>query len=157
MSPWAVRNTLLALGPSFKRGPVSRLPAGNVDVVTTILQLLGSVTCPAWTAAFFARRFDDGSDQEQVPVQTRTHITISTSGAYGTAVQVSEVGHQRYVDKAGDAGRPSRCGNGTPEPGQAAPSTGYRGWTVTDRARWSLAVLSAAEKPVARRSGESHT
>jgi arylsulfatase A-like enzyme len=99
MSPWAVRNTLLARGPRFKRGLVSRVPAGNVDVVPTILQLLGVGDVPGLDGRVLREALHDGPDQEQVPVQTRTYITTSTSGAYRAALQVSEVGRQRYVDK----------------------------------------------------------
>jgi arylsulfatase A-like enzyme len=99
MSPWAVRNTLLARGPRFKRGLVSRVPAGNVDVVPTILQLLGVGDVPGLDGRVLREALHDGPDQEQVPVQTRTYVTISTSGAYRAALQVSEVGRQRYVDK----------------------------------------------------------
>jgi arylsulfatase A-like enzyme len=99
MSPWAVRNTLLARGPRFKRGVVSRVPAGNVDVVPTILQLLGVGDVPGLDGRVLREALHDGPDQEQVPVQTRTYVTISTSGAYRAALQVSEVGRQRYVDK----------------------------------------------------------
>jgi arylsulfatase A-like enzyme len=99
ISPWALRNTLLAQGPHFKRGVVSRVPAGNVDVVPTILQLLGLDDTPGLDGRVLREALDDGPDQEQVPVQTRTYITTGSSGAYRAAVQVSEVGRQRYVDK----------------------------------------------------------
>ena len=40
ISPWEVRNVFVAAGPSFKRGVVSDVPAGNVDLAPTVL--------PAW-------------------------------------------------------------------------------------------------------------
>ena len=100
MSPWAVRNTLLAWGPRFKRGLIDRVPAGNVDIVPTILHLLGLDEVPALDGRVLHEALWDGPDPEQVPVQTRTYVTTSASGAYKAAVQVSEVAHQRYVDKS---------------------------------------------------------
>lgn len=41
MSPWTIRNTFFAWGPHFKRGVEVRVPAGNVDIVPTILALTG--------------------------------------------------------------------------------------------------------------------
>jgi arylsulfatase A-like enzyme len=100
MSPWAIRNTLLAWGPGFKRGVVSRVPAGAVDVVPTVLQLLGLNDVPALDGRVLHEALRDGPDQEQVPVQTHTYLTGNASGTYKAAVQVSEVGRQRYVDKS---------------------------------------------------------
>ena len=37
ISPWDVRNTLIVAGPSFKRGVVSAVPAGNVDIAPTLI------------------------------------------------------------------------------------------------------------------------
>lgn len=41
LSPWCIRNTLLAAGPDIRRGFCDPLPTGNVDVAPTILHLLG--------------------------------------------------------------------------------------------------------------------
>ena len=40
-SPADVHNTLVAVGPDFKRGFVSHYPSGNVDVAPTVASLLG--------------------------------------------------------------------------------------------------------------------
>ena len=41
-SPVDVHNTLIAAGPSFRSGLVSRLPSGNVDLAPTVAWLLGT-------------------------------------------------------------------------------------------------------------------
>lgn len=41
LSPFDMRNTLVAAGPDFRRGFVNHLPSGNVDVAPTILWVLG--------------------------------------------------------------------------------------------------------------------
>src|SRR5205809_1626841 len=41
LSPFDMHNTLIAAGPDFKRGEVDDLPSGNVDLASTILQILG--------------------------------------------------------------------------------------------------------------------
>jgi hypothetical protein len=42
LSPFDMHNTLIAAGPDFKRGEVDDLPSGNVDLASTILQILGT-------------------------------------------------------------------------------------------------------------------
>ena len=41
LSPFDMRNTLVASGPDFKRGLMNESPTGNIDVVPTILWILG--------------------------------------------------------------------------------------------------------------------
>jgi arylsulfatase A-like enzyme len=97
MSPWNVRNTLLAWGPDFKQGVVARAPAGNVDVAPTILALLGFGT-DGCDGRVLHEALTGGPDPEQVPVATRVHTT--EAGGHRAALQVSEVDGRRYVDKS---------------------------------------------------------
>jgi predicted AlkP superfamily pyrophosphatase or phosphodiesterase len=101
MSPWNVRNTLLAWGVDFKRGATVRTPAGNVDVTPTILALLGLPT-DGLDGRVLREAIVDGPDAEQVTVVTHTHTL--EAGVYRAAVQVSEVDGRRYVDKSWRAG-----------------------------------------------------
>jgi len=41
LSPFDMRNTLVAAGPDFKTGFLDEIPSGNIDVVPTILWVLG--------------------------------------------------------------------------------------------------------------------
>lgn len=41
LSPFDLHNTLIAAGPDLKKGFVSELPSGNIDVAPTILSILG--------------------------------------------------------------------------------------------------------------------
>jgi predicted AlkP superfamily pyrophosphatase or phosphodiesterase len=97
MSPWNVRNTLLAWGPDFKRRTTVRNPAGNVDVTPTILALLGleSAGCDG---RVLHEALADGPDAEQIAAVTRVHTV--EAGAYRAALQISEVDGRRYVDKS---------------------------------------------------------
>jgi predicted AlkP superfamily pyrophosphatase or phosphodiesterase len=97
MSPWNVRNTLLAWGPDFKRQTIVRNPAGNVDVTPTILALLG-LDPAGCDGRVLHEALADGPDVEHVAVARRAH-TVET-GAYRAALQISEVDGRRYVDKS---------------------------------------------------------
>jgi predicted AlkP superfamily pyrophosphatase or phosphodiesterase len=103
MSPWTVRNTFLAWGVDFKKGATVRTPVSNVDLAPTLLALLGldrDATLPRFDGRVIAEAFADGPDHEQVPLTTTTHVTATPDGKYRAAIQVSEVGTQRYIDKS---------------------------------------------------------
>src|SRR5262245_52600396 len=103
MSPWTVRNTFLAWGPDFKRGTVVPTPVSNVDITPTVLALLGldrDTALPRFDGRAITEALVDGPDPEQVPVQTITHVVATPDGKYRAALQVSEVGTQRYIDKS---------------------------------------------------------
>src|SRR5205085_3397751 len=41
LSPWDMHNMLIAAGPDFKHGETDDLPSGNIDLASTILEILG--------------------------------------------------------------------------------------------------------------------
>jgi arylsulfatase A-like enzyme len=98
MSPWNVRNTLMAWGAGVKRGAVVRTPTGNVDVTPTILALLGLPGDDDLDGRILSEALADGPDEEHVVVETRVHTT--DAGAYAAALQLSTIGGHRYVDKS---------------------------------------------------------
>jgi arylsulfatase A-like enzyme len=98
MSPWNVRNTLVAWGVDFKKRATVRAPAGNVDVTPTILALLGIAEGGGLDGRVLGEALEGPADLEQVAVDTRV-LTVE-AGAYRAALQVSEVDGRRYVDKS---------------------------------------------------------
>jgi arylsulfatase A-like enzyme len=98
MSPWNVRNTLMAWGAGVKTATTVRTPAGNVDVTPTILALLGVAERDGCDGRVLAEALQGGPDAEQVAVETRVHT--AEAGSYRAAVQVSVVDGRRYVDKS---------------------------------------------------------
>jgi arylsulfatase A-like enzyme len=98
MSPWNVRNTLLAWGPDFKQGVTVSAPAGNVDVAPTIVAALGLDDREGMDGRVLAEALADGPDPQRVAVDTRTYTTAA--GSYRAALQVSTVDGHRYVDKS---------------------------------------------------------
>jgi predicted AlkP superfamily pyrophosphatase or phosphodiesterase len=100
MSPWTMRNTLFAWGPHFKRGVEVRVPAGNVDLVPTILALTGIQDHADLDGRILHEALRDGPDEEQVAVETRVHTTTACHGQYRAALQASQVGPYRYIDKS---------------------------------------------------------
>ncbi len=103
MSPWTVRNTFLAWGADFKKGATVQTPASNVDVTPTLLALMNldkEVDGGRFDGRVLTEAFVDGPDQEQVPIQVRTLFAETADGSYRAALQVTELGRQRYIDKS---------------------------------------------------------
>jgi predicted AlkP superfamily pyrophosphatase or phosphodiesterase len=100
MSPWTIRNTFFAWGVDFKRGVSVRVPASNVDIVPTILTLKGIHDHAGLDGRVLLEALQGGADEEQVPVETYVIETAATHGRYRTAIQISQVGNQRYIDKS---------------------------------------------------------
>jgi len=98
MSPWNVRNTLLAWGAGFEPGTTVRAPASIVDLAPTILALLGIADRDGLDGRVLDEALEAGPDPERVAVETRVHTV--EAGPYRAALQVSEVDGRRYVDKS---------------------------------------------------------
>jgi arylsulfatase A-like enzyme len=97
MSPWNVRNTLIAWGVDFKRGVTVRAPASTADIAPTILAILGMAGGEGLDGRVLHEALLDGPDPEQLAVETRVHT--AEAGAYRAALQISAVDGRRYVDK----------------------------------------------------------
>lgn len=98
MSPWVVRNTLILWGPDFKHGVTVRTAAGTVDIAPTILALKGVSGGESLDGRVLTEALRDGPDEEQIPSETKVLRTESV-GRYRAAVQVTDVGPHRYIDK----------------------------------------------------------
>jgi predicted AlkP superfamily pyrophosphatase or phosphodiesterase len=98
LSPWLVRNTLILWGPDFKRGITVRTAAGNVDIAPTVLALKGVSGGEPMDGRVLAEALRDGPDEEQIPVETKV-LRTDAGGGYRAAVQVTDVGEHRYIDK----------------------------------------------------------
>jgi arylsulfatase A-like enzyme len=75
----------------------------NVDVTPTLIALLGldgDPALPRFDGRAIREALADGPDQEQIAVRTTTYFTAAPDRAYRAAIEVSEVGAQRYLDKS---------------------------------------------------------
>ncbi len=100
MSPWTIRNTFFAWGVDFKRGVTVRVSASNVDLAPTILALKGIRDSEGRDGRVLLEALEGGPDEEQIAVETKILTTQACAGHYQAAIQFSEVGHQRYIDKS---------------------------------------------------------
>jgi hypothetical protein len=99
MSPWSVRNTFIAWGVDFKRGVTLRVPASNVDLAPTLLALKGITDVKGLDGRVLLEALKGGPDEEQIPTETRTFMTETSTG-YRATIQITNLGSQRYIDKS---------------------------------------------------------
>lgn len=98
LSPWLVRNTLVLWGPDFKKGATVRTPAANVDIAATVLLLKGVAFGGSLDGRALTEAMRGGPDEEQVISETR--VLTTGSGNYRSAIQITDLGKRRYIDKA---------------------------------------------------------
>ncbi len=96
ISPWDIRNTLIAAGPDFKQGVVSEVPAGNVDIMPTLCHVLGLGLPPGLDGRVLYEALRDGPEPAQVRFE-RTQVTVETDRLRQT-LHYSVVDGHRYVD-----------------------------------------------------------
>lgn len=97
-SPQELRCVAIASGPSFRRGVVSDLPSGNVDVTPTVLRLLGVTTSAPLDGRplLEAFRATDAPPVAGAPSHHAVDCRLGGVHVVHRAV-VERVGHTRYV------------------------------------------------------------
>jgi hypothetical protein len=100
--PADVHNTLVASGPSFKKGLMSALPSGNTDVPPTILHLLG-VKQPVPMDGRVLHEALLGSREELPVPETKTIETSREIGVFRWKqyLKFTQLGGAVYYDEAG--------------------------------------------------------
>lgn len=76
-SPWDIRATLLAVGPSFRKGFSTPLPTGHRDIAPTILHLHGLTPPPSMQGRILRELLRDGPDPSEIGTEEEEH-TVST-------------------------------------------------------------------------------
>jgi predicted AlkP superfamily pyrophosphatase or phosphodiesterase len=98
ISPWDIRNSLVAAGPSFKRGAVSDLPAGNIDIAPTLAQTLGLPPFEGGDGRVLVEALLDGPAPGDMHVERTTLVAESEHVRFRQTLHLATVGRTRYVD-----------------------------------------------------------
>ena len=80
LSPWEMRNTLIAVGPAFREGLASATPCGIVDVAPTALRLLSLPVPSVWDGRALDEALRDGGP---VPEAETTELAARLETAAG--------------------------------------------------------------------------
>jgi arylsulfatase A-like enzyme len=98
LSRFDMHNTLIAAGPDFKRGQTDDLPTGNVDLVPTILQILGIKVPHQMDGRILSEAMTvviPSGQPETKRIEATKHFR---SGTWRQSLQVSRVGSTIYLD-----------------------------------------------------------
>jgi arylsulfatase A-like enzyme len=101
LSPWAVRTVFFGSGPDLRERTVVDRPAGQVDLVPTILRIkdidhAGTLDGRMLVEALRGEPEDPGPAEETC---TRTLTTESADGGYRASLQISSVNGRHYLDE----------------------------------------------------------
>lgn len=96
ISPFEMRNMLLATGPHFRRGLVSDVPCGIVDVAPTVLRCLGFSPPQAWDGRVLLEALKDGDPD---PEAETVEETVAFAGGRQT-LTVARAGRVSYTASA---------------------------------------------------------
>jgi len=94
-----LHNFIALNGGAFKSGVVSDLPAGNIDVTPTVLELLGLPQATHFDGRILGEAFADGPSPQTVSSATSVKQSTNTTGPR-THLKVSNVGSTHYLDQA---------------------------------------------------------
>ena len=99
LSPWCIRNTLLAAGPDIRRGFRDALPTGNVDVAPTILHLLGIKPEKPMDGRILAEALDEKYDSPKPEIR-RIEVKREFDGGkmWTQYLQLTTLGEAVYLD-----------------------------------------------------------
>jgi len=94
MSPWTIRNTMIAWGADFKSGVRDRVPACSIDFTATILALNKISLDDEVQGRVLYEAMRGGPDYEKVAVETMVYKRDNV------LIQISKTGKYWYVDKS---------------------------------------------------------
>lgn len=97
LHPIELNNWLAIGGDAFRTGEVSSLPAGIVDVLPTVLTLLGTAVPDHVQGRVLAEALA-GSAKAETPSAERDEIDAAGRGGYSAHLRRSRVGKTAYVD-----------------------------------------------------------
>jgi predicted AlkP superfamily pyrophosphatase or phosphodiesterase len=106
LSRFDMHNTLIAAGPDFKRGQTDDLPTGNVDLVPTILQILGIKVPHQMDGRILSEAVAAPTSLLPAPKPEAKSIEARKdfpSGTWRQTLQISRVGSTIYLDEGNGA------------------------------------------------------
>jgi arylsulfatase A-like enzyme len=102
LSRFDMHNTLIAAGPDFRRGKVSDLPSGNVDLAPTILRILGIKPPQQMDGRVLSEAMvsiDPATPGLKPETKTIEAANDFPLGSWRQSLQISRVGSTIYFDE----------------------------------------------------------
>ena len=100
LSPFDLHNTLVAAGPDFREGFIDETPSGNVDVVPTVLKVLGVKPLQPLDGRVLSEALKSSNESSpKVESQELTEQATLPGGEWVQKLSISEVGGVRYFEQ----------------------------------------------------------
>ena len=100
LSRFDMNNTLVASGPDFKKGHISDVPSGNIDVAPTVLWLLGVKPAEPLDGRVLHESLISSEGSVPAPVERRLDATRDIGFLrWSQYLKFIEVGHAVYFDE----------------------------------------------------------
>jgi arylsulfatase A-like enzyme len=100
LSPFEIRNLLLATGPDFKNGICDQTPSGIIDLMPTILHILGLSTYGVLDGRVLSEALAGGPNPNDMPCEayiTRASRTVGGQ-TFEQELRTSRVNSTEYLD-----------------------------------------------------------
>lgn len=98
LSKWELNNVLVLGGRRIRQGSEIGAPAGNIDILPTVFELVGLPTPDGIHGRVLREAFRDGPDPESLDWSER--VIASTNSGPVTRLDISEIEGVRYLNRA---------------------------------------------------------
>jgi predicted AlkP superfamily pyrophosphatase or phosphodiesterase len=105
LNPYVTHSTLIAAGPDFKQRTTIDVPAGNQDIMPTLLAMLGLRVGSSFDGRILSEALVN-PPRNLRPVRSSTRKMQVSTGAYCAELEISRAGSHAYLDYA------RRCASG---------------------------------------------
>jgi arylsulfatase A-like enzyme len=101
LSQYELRNVCVAYGPAFREGHESFIPSGTIDVMPTLLYLMGLHIPPSVEGRVLFEALSHASAQPELTTETCTYsVGASTpAGLYRQQLRITRVGSTAYLER----------------------------------------------------------
>jgi hypothetical protein len=101
LSQYELRNVCVAYGPAFREGYDSTIPSGTIDILPTLLHLLGYDIPPSAEGRVLSEALAQASADLATLPETQTHSTEVTTpaGLYRQHLTMTRVGTTTYLER----------------------------------------------------------
>jgi arylsulfatase A-like enzyme len=104
LSEFDVHNTLIAAGPDFRRGLMSEVPSGNIDIAPTVLHLLGVESPNKFDGRVLSEVMNETpSVAPKITTETSEALRKFPGGEWRQHLRLSRMGETTYFDEGNGA------------------------------------------------------
>lgn len=105
LSRFDMHNTLIAMGPDFKKGYVDQFPSNSADLAPTVVEILGLKTTRPMDGRPLSEAFIDSAEPKESPKTEILKGFRTSGGSWRQYIKITTYQNRRYLDE-GNSGIP---------------------------------------------------